>query len=72
MSISTAGSRSGLAASTAPASSSRASILRLMPQMELTGDWDGVAEVTLEAAKRLEAAGADGRDHHLEHGTQGL
>ena len=28
--------------------------------MELTGDWDGVAKVTLEAAKRLEAAGADG------------
>ena len=29
-------------------------------EMELSGDWDGVAEVTLEAAKRLEAAGADG------------
>ena len=29
-------------------------------QMELTGDWDGVAEVTLEAAKRLVIAGADG------------
>jgi aspartate racemase len=29
-------------------------------QMELSGDWDGVAEVTLEAAKRLEAAGAEG------------
>ena len=28
--------------------------------MELSGDWDGVARVTLEAAKRLEAAGADG------------
>jgi aspartate racemase len=28
--------------------------------MELKGDWDGVAKVTLEAAKRLEAAGADG------------
>ena len=29
-------------------------------EMELSGDWDGVAQVTLEAAKRLEAAGADG------------
>jgi aspartate racemase len=29
-------------------------------EMELNGDWDGVAKVTLEAAKRLEAAGADG------------
>src|SRR5689334_21907989 len=29
-------------------------------EMELSGDWDGVAKVTLEAAKRLEAAGADG------------
>ena len=29
-------------------------------EMELSGDWDGVARVTLEAAKRLEAAGADG------------
>jgi aspartate racemase len=29
-------------------------------QMELAGDWDGVAQVTLEAAKRLEAAGAEG------------
>ena len=28
--------------------------------MELSGDWDGVAKVTLEAAKRLEAAGAQG------------
>ena len=28
--------------------------------MELAGDWDGVARVTLGAAKRLEAAGADG------------
>lgn len=28
--------------------------------MELSGDWDGVAQVTLEAAKRLEASGADG------------
>jgi aspartate racemase len=28
--------------------------------MELSGDWDGVAEVTLEAAKRLEAGGAQG------------
>ena len=28
--------------------------------MELSGDWDGVARVTLEAARRLEAAGADG------------
>ena len=29
-------------------------------EMELSGDWDGVARVTLESAKRLEAAGADG------------
>ena len=28
--------------------------------MELSGDWDGVAQVTLEAARRLEASGADG------------
>jgi aspartate racemase len=28
--------------------------------MELTGDWDGVARVTLEAAKRLESAGCEG------------
>ena len=28
--------------------------------MELAGDWDGVAQVTLEAARRLETAGADG------------
>jgi aspartate racemase len=29
-------------------------------EMELSGDWDGVADVTLGAARRLEAAGADG------------
>ena len=29
-------------------------------EMELSGDWNGVAKVTLEAAKRLEAAGAEG------------
>jgi aspartate racemase len=29
-------------------------------EMELSGDWEGVARVTLESAKRLEAAGADG------------
>jgi aspartate racemase len=29
-------------------------------QMELSGDWDRVAEVTLDAARRLEAAGAQG------------
>jgi aspartate racemase len=29
-------------------------------EMELSGDWDGVARVTLEAAKRLEVAGAEG------------
>jgi aspartate racemase len=29
-------------------------------EMELSGDWDGVAELTLEAAKRLEGAGAEG------------
>lgn len=28
--------------------------------LELSGDWDSVAQITLEAAKRLEAAGADG------------
>jgi len=28
--------------------------------MELSGDWDGVARVTLEAAKRLEASGSEG------------
>jgi aspartate racemase len=28
-------------------------------EMELSGDWDGVARTTLEAAKRLEAAGAE-------------
>jgi aspartate racemase len=28
--------------------------------MELSGDWDGVAKLTLEAAKRLEASGAEG------------
>lgn len=29
-------------------------------EMELSGDWDGVARVTLDAAKRLEAAGSQG------------
>lgn len=29
-------------------------------EMELSGDWDGVAQVTLEAAQRLVAAGAEG------------
>ena len=29
-------------------------------EMELAGDWDGVSRVTLETAKRLEAAGAEG------------
>jgi aspartate racemase len=29
-------------------------------EMELSGDWDGVAEVTLDSARRLEAAGAEG------------
>ena len=28
--------------------------------MELSGDWDGVAKVTLEAARRLQASGAEG------------
>src|SRR5690242_10217543 len=28
--------------------------------MELSGDWDGVAKETLDAAKRLEASGAEG------------
>jgi aspartate racemase len=36
--------------------------LNLAPfaEMELSGDWDGVAHVTIEAAKRLEASGAEG------------
>ncbi len=29
-------------------------------EMELSGDWDGVANVTLEAARRLVASGAEG------------
>ena len=29
-------------------------------EMELSGDWDGVAHVTIEAAKRLETSGAEG------------
>jgi aspartate racemase len=29
-------------------------------EMEMSGDWDGIAHVTIEAAKRLEAAGAEG------------
>ena len=29
-------------------------------EMELSGDWDGVAKATLDAGKRLEGAGADG------------
>src|SRR5207302_7762536 len=29
-------------------------------EMELSGNWGGVAKVTLDAAKRLEAAGGDG------------
>ena len=29
-------------------------------EMELSGDWDGVARVTMEAAKRLVASGAEG------------
>jgi aspartate racemase len=29
-------------------------------EMELSGDWDGVAKVTLDAAKRLKAGGAEG------------
>ena len=28
--------------------------------MELSGDWDGVAEATLDAARKLEASGAEG------------
>jgi aspartate racemase len=28
--------------------------------MELAGDWDGIAKVTIDAAKRLEAGGAEG------------
>jgi aspartate racemase len=34
--------------------------LEPVARMELSGDWDGVAHVTLEAARRLEAAGAEG------------
>ncbi len=29
-------------------------------EMELAGDWDGVAQVTIEAARRLKASGAEG------------
>ena len=29
-------------------------------EMELSGEWDGVAKVTLESAKRLQSAGAEG------------
>ncbi|MFL6751773.1 MAG: aspartate/glutamate racemase family protein [Sphingomicrobium sp.] len=29
-------------------------------EMELSGDWDGVAKVMIDAAKRLQAAGAEG------------
>jgi aspartate racemase len=29
-------------------------------KMELSGDWDGVAKVTIDAAKRLEASGVEG------------
>src|SRR4029453_16333148 len=28
--------------------------------MEVAGDWDGIAKVTIDAAKRLEAGGAEG------------
>jgi aspartate racemase len=31
-----------------------------LAEMELSGDWDGVAHVMIEAAKRLETAGAQG------------
>jgi aspartate racemase len=31
-----------------------------LAELELSGDWDGVARVAIDAAKRLEAAGADG------------
>jgi aspartate racemase len=31
-----------------------------LAEMELAGDWDGVARVTLETAMRLESAGAEG------------
>ena len=34
--------------------------LASIAQMELSGDWDGVAKETIEAAKRLEASGAEG------------
>ena len=29
-------------------------------EMEMSGDWDGIAQVTMEAAKRLEKSGAQG------------
>jgi aspartate racemase len=29
-------------------------------EMEFAGDWDGIAEVTMDAAKRLETSGAEG------------
>ena len=31
-----------------------------LAELELSGDWDGVARVAIDAGKRLEAAGADG------------
>ena len=36
--------------------------LNLAPfaEMELSGDWDGVAHVTVEAGRRLKASGAEG------------
>jgi aspartate racemase len=34
--------------------------LAAVAEMELSGDWDGVAEVHIDAAKRLVKAGADG------------
>ena len=40
-------------------------------EMELSGDWDGVAQVTLDApigSRRRRRRG----DHHLEHRPQGL
>jgi aspartate racemase len=31
-----------------------------LAELELSGDWDGVAAVMTDAAKRLQTAGADG------------
>jgi aspartate racemase len=36
-------------------------------EMELAGDWDGVAKITLDGARRLEAVGAEARRADAPH-----